>query len=263
MEHCEPKYTGTDTNHLLYHQPTDGAPHDNTPPVVCITAAEIIYPCPRIINGALWTEIHSDRHQSFAISPTHGRSPTRQYPPGLYVAQRQRLFIHALEESMEHCEPKYTGTDTNHLLYHQPTDGAPHDNTPPGLYVSQRQRLFIHALEESMEHCEPKYTGTDTNHLLYHQPTDGAPHDNTPPGLYVSQRQRLFIHALDQWSTVNRNTQGHQSFISLSVLSPTHGRSPTRQYPAVVCITAAEIIYPCPTIIFIMASAKSKNWCFN
>ena len=102
-------------------------------------------------------------------------------PPGLYVAQRQRLFIHALEESMEHCEPKYTGTDTNHLLYHQPTDGAPHDNTPPGLYVSQRQRLFIHALEESMEHCEPKYTGTDTNHLLYHQPTDGAPHDNTPP----------------------------------------------------------------------------------
>ena len=215
MEHCEPKYTATDTNHLLYHQPTDGAPHDNT-------------------------------------------------PPGLYVAQRQRLFIHALEESMEHCEPKYTGTDTNHLLYHQPTDGAPHDNTPPpGLYVSQRQRLFIHALEESMEHCEPKYTGTDTNHLLYHQPTDGAPHDNTPPGLYVSQRQRLFIHALDQWSTVNRNTQGHQSFISLSVLSPTHGRSPTRQYPAVVCITAAEIIYPCPTIIFIMASAKSKNWCFN
>ena len=165
MEHCEPKYTGTDTNHLLYHQPTDGAPHDNTPPrVVCITAAEIIYPCPRRINGALWTEIHRDRHQSFAISPTHGRNPTRQYPP---------------------------------------------------------------------------------------------------PGLYVSQRQRLFIHALDQWSTVNRNTQGHQSFISLSVLSPTHGRSPTRQYPAVVCITAAEIIYPCPTIIFIMASAKSKNWCFN
>ena len=45
---------------------------------------------------------------------------------------------------------------------------------------------------------------------------------------------------------MNRNTQGHQSFISLSVLSPTHGRSPTRQYPAVVCITAAEIIYPCP-----------------
>ena len=216
MEHCEPKYTATDTNHLLYHQPTDGAPHDNTPPrVVCSTATEIIYPCPRRINGALWTEIHRDRHQSFAISPTHGRSPTRQYPPpGLYVAQRQRLFIHALEESMEHCEPKYTGTDTNHLLYHQPTDGAPHDNTPP-------------------------------------------------PGLYVSQRQRLFIHALDQWSTVNRNTQGHQSFISLSVLSPTHGRSPTRQYPAVVCIIAAEIIYPCPTIIFIMASAKSKNWCFN
>ena len=141
-------------------------PHTTIPPrVVCSTATEIIYPCPRRINGALWTEIHRDRHQSFAISPTHGRSPTRQYPP--------------------------------------------------------------------------------------------------PPGLYVSQRQRLFIHALDQWSTVNRNTQGHQSFISLSVLSPTHGRSPTRQYPAVVCITAAEIIYPCPTIIFIMASAKSKNWCFN
>ena len=57
--------------------------------------------------------------------------PHTTIPPGLYVAQRRRLFIHALEESMEHCEPKYTGTDTNHLLYHQPTDGAPHDNTPP------------------------------------------------------------------------------------------------------------------------------------
>ena len=149
---------------------------------------------------------------------------------------------------MEHCEPKYTGTPIIHhpvgFITNPRTE--PHTTIPRGcMYHSGRNYLSM-----------PKINGAlwteihrDTNHSspcrFYHQPTDGAPHDNTPR-LYVSQLQRLFIHAQDQWSTVNRNTQGHQSFISLSVLSPTHGRSPTRQYPAVVCITAAEIIYPCP-----------------
>ena len=136
---------------------------------------------------------------------------------------------------MEHCEPKYTGTDTNHLLYHQPTDGAPHDNTPR-LYVSQRRRLFIHALEESMEHCEPKYTGTDTNHLLYHQPTDGAPHDNTPPPRVVCSTATEIIYPCPRringalWTEIHRDR--HQSF----AISPTHGRSPTRQYPPPGCM---------------------------
>ena len=85
-------------------------------------------------------------------------------PPGLYVSQRQRLFIHALEESMEHCEPKYTGTDTNHLLYHQPTDGAPHDNTPPRVVCITAAEI-IYPCPRSMEHCEPKYTGTPIIHL--------------------------------------------------------------------------------------------------
>ena len=165
MEHCEPKYTATDTNHLLYHQPTDGAPHDNTPPrVVCSTATEIIYPCPRRINGALWTEIHRDRHQSFAISPTHGRSPTRQYPP--------RVVCITAAEIIYPCPRRINGAlwteihrDRHQSFAISPTHGRSPTRQYPPRVVCITAAEIIYPCPRSMEHCEPKYTGTPIIHL--------------------------------------------------------------------------------------------------
>ena len=130
-------------------------PHTTIPPpprVVCITAAEIIYPCPRRINGALWTEIHRDRHQSFAISPTHGRSPTRQYPPRVVCITAAEI-IYPCPRSMEHCEPKYTGTPIIHL--------------PVGFITNPRTEPHTTIPRGCMYHSGGDYLSMPYHHIYY------------------------------------------------------------------------------------------------